>query len=621
MLSGEEQDQLSDGDHSETVTAIGKLSYLGADQASAYREHAAKTTAVLGPDARTKLMKFVADFATDTKAPPLLILTGNAGTGKTALAQQFCAALGKQLPSEDGLKWITSRHAVLKDLSGIPHLDDRVKALRDLLKSRSSSRAVVCANEGILRSSLSIAAPDVADALDRALLSGADVGSKTIILNLNRQRATSAALWTALLDYLLREELWAPCKGCPHQFGACPPSRNALLLRQKGVQDALRFIFRYAVGSITITLRDALAVFSWMICGDARAAEIGDGEAGDSLTCDRIKQRHRDLGSDAFDARTTFAALAFGQGLPQEAVERAPVIKLLRDSGLGALSDLRVDGWLRNSADSPPSIKCLLRPSVDTPSSLETQFRTEKGTWSFEKLGEILTTSEDQERVDAALEAIRQSDALNIWRRLVFFFAAEYLGGPSTLAKSLTRLQFFGDLLTVANRCAEGRIVPEDLSAIVRGLNVLVTGYNQVSDGLIVPDGACLFSRDPGSFVPPEPCIIHSQIDLTRLSIRVPDRGAVREIMDVDDIEIELTVDNSDLLRLTITPMMYEAIRQADVYSTAVGRGDATMTDIRDFYGRLSLLPEPLGTGYRATTRIAEFRRGTASLVSVQLPQ
>jgi hypothetical protein len=68
----------------------------------------------------------------------------------------------------------------------------------------------------------------------------------------------------------------------------------------------------------------------------------------------------------------------------------------------------------------------------------------------------------------------------------------------------------------------------------------------------------------------------------------VPDRGLVREVLDVDDVDVELIVDSDPDLALRIRPRMYEAIREAAEFSGPVGQGVAEMNDLRGFYGRLA---------------------------------
>jgi hypothetical protein len=101
------------------VTALRKLSVFSADQAGAYREHYADLSAALGPDVTTKLARFLERWAAAGKAGAVL-LTGNAGTGKTAAAETYCRSLDSPLPTVDLLTQIVPGRWVLKDLSGVP---------------------------------------------------------------------------------------------------------------------------------------------------------------------------------------------------------------------------------------------------------------------------------------------------------------------------------------------------------------------------------------------------------------------------------------------------------------------------------------------------------------------
>jgi hypothetical protein len=130
-----------------------------------------------------------------------------------------------------------------------------------------------------------------------------------------------------------------------------------------------------------------------------------------------------------------------------------------------------------------------------------------------------------------------------------------------------------------------------------------------------VPDPACLFARDPGSFRPARPSLVHSQVGVERLAVTVPDRGLVEDLLDVDHIDVELVVDGDSALALRIRPRMYEAIREAAEFQGPVGQGVAEMNDLRGFYGRLA-------TNESADTalRVADPESRPPALVKITLP-
>ena len=75
-----------------TVAALRSLSVFSADQAGAYREHFAGPAAVLGDDVQTKLAHYVSRIGL-RRARRCGLLTDNAGTGKTAVAEAYCRAV------------------------------------------------------------------------------------------------------------------------------------------------------------------------------------------------------------------------------------------------------------------------------------------------------------------------------------------------------------------------------------------------------------------------------------------------------------------------------------------------------------------------------------------------
>lgn len=160
----------------QTVEALNALSIFGPHQAGAYREHAAFSASILGDDISTLTQTHIDEWATSRK-PGTLVLTGNAGTGKTALAQLFCGAYQASLPDVDSLVEISDSAFVVKDFSGI-RLEDRAQVLKlesEIRNGRSTSQLFICANEGVLRDSLTSADDEFGRAVSSALETGAQL--------------------------------------------------------------------------------------------------------------------------------------------------------------------------------------------------------------------------------------------------------------------------------------------------------------------------------------------------------------------------------------------------------------------------------------------------------------
>jgi hypothetical protein len=573
------------------VAALRALSVFSADQAGAYREHFAALAAALGEDVETKLSSFLTSWARSGR-PGTVVLTGNAGTGKTAAAEAYCRTLGAPLPNQDALVEIGPGRRVLKDLSGLPDPASRAAVLRNALRA-VGVQSLVCANEGVLRDALGdLRLQTATDTLESALRNGAARDGGLTIVNVNRQRPTGEHLWDQIIDYVTRTQMWTGCADCPYDIGGCPMRSNAEQLRRPDVRDQLRTLFRLGAGEAVPTLREVLAILSWAVVGPE--------------SCGHVKKRNRDLGQAAFTAADGYFTRVVGGGMSGDSAERSPLLAGLRRCGLGEVSDLQVDGWLRDTHGAPDPVRVIAGdpdisgsgdiglPGLAGSRSPLDRVQTKQHEMTFHALGEMVSTDEDPTRVEDGLDALVRGDggtnasAQTLWRQRLYFEASAELGGVATATRRLLYFRHAHDLVALAAKAAAGHDTVIEINELVRGLNFLVTGFASPGEGLIVPDPACLFARDPGAFRPARPSLVHSLVLIERLAVSVPDRGLVEELLDVDHIDVDLMVDGSSDLALRIGPRMYEAIREAAEFNGPVGQGVAEMNDLRGFYGRLA---------------------------------
>jgi len=601
------------------VAALRTLSIFGPDQGGAYREHFARIAAALGEDVPTRLGDSTRAWARSGLAG-VRILTGNAGTGKTAVAEAFCREYGAQLPATDEPAEIAAGCLVVKDLSGLPGPAERLDAIRAALAvAVAGGQALVCANEGVLRDAvegLQEEGAALSALLEAALRAGAAEGDGILMVNVNRQRPTASGLWDALVDYIARDGLWEPgCRGCPGDGAGCPMRENAAALRRPEVREALRTLVQLGAGEAVPTLREVLAILAWAVVGGA--------------ACQQVKERARDRGREGFTAEDAYFARALGHGLRGDAVERSPLLMGMRASGLGSMSDLQVDEWLRDTSSAPLEIRALAGapdggdegpgPLTGTRSPLD-RVSTAVGTMTFHALGETISTSEDVERVERCLDALvghppYDAPRQALWRQRVFFEQADALGGHAACCARLLEARHLADFLSLAAAVARGEDAVLELNTIVKGLNFLVCGFSSPTEGLVVPDQACLFARDPGSFRPARPSLVHSQVPLDALALNGPDRGLTAELVDVDHLDIELVALGNPDLALRIRPRLYEAIREGAAFQGPVGQGIAEMTDVRGFYGRLAAALPPSDT-----LRVADPLADPPALIALSLP-
>jgi hypothetical protein len=613
---------LNGTDELPAVAALRSLSVFTADQAGAYREHFGRLASALGDDIETRLFSFVKTWAASDDAG-IIVLTGNAGTGKTAVAEIYCRVSGADLPHQEGLIRVSadSNHWVVKDLSGLPDRESRAAALKQALLF-SDSKTLICANEGVLRDAIDdLADDDTRRVLDKALRRGAAQDDRITIVNVNRQRPTAQNLWDRLLDYVTREQLWTGCSDCPFDDGGCPMRSNAEQLRRPQVREQLRILVQLASGQAVPTLREVLAILSWAIVGND--------------SCTGVKRSFQDRGINAFTANSGYYGRLLGGGLGR-AEDRSALLTAMRGSGLGQVSDLELDGWLRDCSGAPDRVREIAGDPTVTRSDLVggdrfrglagtlsplDRVRTSQGEMTFCALGEMVSTDEDPVRVEDGLFALVWGDAVfsapieELWRQRVYFEAPADLGGSTRAARRLLGYGHITDLVSLAAKAAAGEDTVIELNDLILGLNFLVTGFASPTEGLIVPDPACLFARDPGSFRPARPSLVHSQILVERLAIEVPDRGLVERVLDVDHIDVDLVVDGDPDLALRLTPRMYEAVREAAHYHGPVGQGVAEMNGLRSFYGRLAERSRP-----DSSLRVADPESNPPALVTVTLP-
>jgi hypothetical protein len=576
----------------ETVNALNALSIFGPGQAGAYREHASEVRAVLGDDISTKAQDHVKEWAAAGE-PGTLILTGNAGTGKTALVDAYCGELQAETPTNDGVQEIKEARFVVKDLSGVPEAErsEVLQLERDLRLGNRDGQLFLCANEGVLRDALEGASIDgLGEILDHALEQGVSLleskAPGTAILNMNRQRWTGEELWPRLVDYLVREELWGDCEGCGASVG-CPMRANAEALRREGPREAARRLIQLASGGSVATLRELLAILANSVTG--------------GLSCSDVERANSE-----FTAANGYFNLFFGENLDRERIERSHLLQGVREAAVGSTADVEVDGWLRDSGNAPTEVRALAAPSSENPHA---RVQTAVGVMTFGELGETVTVSDDAARVDECMQDFAKGrDFLGLWRRRVFFEAQAFLGGRSGAFRRLTVFSYYGELLDLADSLDTGRDTAEERQRLIVGLNYLAAGFHAFGGHLVVPDSGSLAARNPGSFRPPAPSLVHSQLPVDGLTVRLHDSEELRDAIDTDNVRVVMdAVVGQRNASLVLTPRLFQAIRDSAEFRAPVGSDIPEMTELSSFYAALA--SEPVAAGLNIVDPVREVIR------------
>jgi hypothetical protein len=562
-----------------TVAALNALQIYDPDQAAAYREHAASVRAILGSDFPTRLSEWIAEWAR-AGGPGAVVLTGNAGTGKTAAAEAYCAVVGAELPLEAAEVELVRGRFLVKDLSDFGDVRERSRILDhawQIATGDADEMSLIAANEGMLRGTLRRtdrpSATAMLSVLDRAMTEGAAAEGGLYIINVNRQRPTSDALWKGIIGYMAAEDKWSICveQECPAR-DVCPMRLNATAWRQPEVAEAGRSLTRLASGSAVPTLREVLSLLSWAITSN--------------LTCEFVQRHHQDLGRDAFSADRAYYHLFQGGELPHLAFEQSPLLARIAEAEIGARTDIEVDGWLRDQGDAPEPVIELAEGS--TPQGRVT---TSLGrAMSFAEFGGQLTTSEDSTEVALLTDDLvdEAHGVLPLWRRAMFFEWRDAFGSMATAFQRLSGFSSYGELVEAMATARSGGSDAALLKGLISGLNYLATGIADPGEGLIVPDTGSLFARDPGSFRPVGTSLVQTRVPASRLSLAVEDMGLILDIVDWDDVRLLLDVDAGAIARLPLTPRLFQAIREAAEFRGPTGSGVAEMAELQNFYAAIA---------------------------------
>lgn len=250
------------------VAYLNRYTTVSPEHEAAFDEFIAQETLTSGTTLRlmTKTEQFVrACF--QRPVPPSIILTGNAGDGKTYLCRQIIETFTGQTVTDwsDRGDWSIQRNGltlrVVKDLS---ELGEDVGAAilqemeSDLLCERPQFVFLIAANEGRLRAILSNERLQRLYMLvDKQIREGAeDQNDRLIVIDLNQ--VTTSTYVPPALQWLTAPAHWQACQVCP-ALTACPIYFNAQRLVDKHIGSRLALLYQTLEHlGLHITIRDML---------------------------------------------------------------------------------------------------------------------------------------------------------------------------------------------------------------------------------------------------------------------------------------------------------------------------------------------------------------------------
>lgn len=215
--------------------------------------------------------------------PPSVILTGNAGDGKTYLCRQIVAAFsGRPVDdweaiTEQPLERDGVRLHVVKDLSELGEAQG-IAVLRGLAEATEgaavSDRYLIAANEGRLRYLLGQAQlPALYATIDGQIQGGPETRSAQLVV-INLTQVTTSTFVPAALRWMTDPAHWESCASCPI-LTRCPIRHNADKLREPLVIGRVQLLYQLIEHlDIHVTVRDMLIHLAYTLAGDQRCAEL-----------------------------------------------------------------------------------------------------------------------------------------------------------------------------------------------------------------------------------------------------------------------------------------------------------------------------------------------------------
>ena len=272
--------------------------------------------------------------------PPSIILTGNAGDGKTYLCRQIVAHFTGQAVVDwaDHLDWLIEQDGVtlrvVKDLSEMAEqaaADLLWELALDQFEAQPRFAFLIAANEGRLRAVLQREQlEDLYREIDRQLREGPDLdNNRLIVLNLNQ--VTTSTYVLPVLAWLTDPARWEACAVCPAKE-ACPIYFNAGRLTEPSIAQRVQRLYQVLEHlGVHVTIRDMLIHLAYTVTG--------------GLDCDRVQgqpplrwepQRH------------VYYENIWGEAAHESFRRRAVVIRHLRRLNVGQMSVFEVDDFIIN---------------------------------------------------------------------------------------------------------------------------------------------------------------------------------------------------------------------------------------------------------------------------------
>ena len=493
------------------VTYLNRYTTISPEHEAAFDEFIMQAAPPSGVVLRleTKTEQFVrACF--QRERPPSIILTGNAGDGKTYLCRQIIESFTGQPVVDwgDHTDWPIERDGltlrVVKDLSEMGR-EAGAAVLRDLAvelaRERPESVFLIAANEGRLRDLLGYdGLSDLRQRVEAQLVYGPDVDDPAlIVLNLNRVTTSSYVLPT--LRWLTDDAHWGDCDGCP-AMTACPIHFNRNRLADAAIADRIRLLYQILEYlDIHVTIRDMLIHLAYTLTG--------------GLTCEEVIARSRRLGWDAH--QHVYYENVWGTQADEVFRHKVAVLQALHRLNVGGHSLFEIDDFIVNGCPDDAEVQAeyerLFAPAVDLGDRRFIQDRD-----AYLRGGATSPRPDEEHPFLRWLPHCRRK----------LFFEWENTAQANRLVPFLFLPQYL-------------QLLEGDHSARHRALHTLVLGLNRAFSGLYVTDAGHLYVTSQYAHAVEQPVpIVRFKVPVDYIALTVQDAQVEAYDCDRRDLWLEI---------------------------------------------------------------------------------
>lgn len=530
---------------------------LGANSKELYEEQRDATDR--GQSIATRAHQFVRELL-DEPTTRLIVLTGDAGHGKTHLCRKLLVELCGMTAEAalDALRRDTRGETpfprvgpgrpirMVKDLSEIEPPETAATMLARL-EADPDSVGVVCANEGRLRAIIDLQPGPlgpVRASLDASVHSGLTTAAPGVhVVNLNHQAVTGGSFFSDLVQRWVHDgRSWATCKSCA-AVTLCPIHANRQFLAENGdhaglpakrLGDAVRVVEQ---SGYVLTIRESLMFLAYALVGRYDCPSVHDAWRAKKI-----------------DGRPSVPRLVFEPDLQAHELERLRILERLRRIDPGRAAMREVDDDLLRALDEDQAVA--------------------------DELGRGPARS----RREARDEQKRLRDLLRNERRRAFFVD----DGKSVPFWRRLGLSWYEEFARIADGTGDQRSLLRTRNQLVRGLHVVQGIRPQNDSELFLVDPAFARGRGATSVIATRIPIRYVEVRSQSVDWRTATSGSfVSKSVDWIDRRVVVRLGTADTDVLSLDLRQFEFLMRA---AEGVAFRSFHGADVRRISSRLALV-------------------------------